>query len=258
MTIPGAGPSGAGAGVDGVLNFRDVGGLPAGAGTTRSGVLFRSAHLARLSDQGREELRALGVRRIVDLRADDEVAFEPSRIEGLEVETLRAPLFSGSTSSFFERDATLDQLYRSLVDESSVRIVEVVRAVLETRPALVHCTAGKDRTGVIVGIMLAAAGVDEEAVVADYAATAGHLSPERNAFVLARLRRMHPEARNLEELATRSPARAMRTVLDSLTVRFGSPAGYLRAQGMSDAELADLRGALIAAPAPEHPRAEDT
>lgn len=238
--------TGAGVAVDGALNFRDVGGLPADGGRTRSGVLFRSGNLARLSPAGRGALGEFGVRRIVDLRADDEVAFEPSRLDGLDIETLRAPLFLGSAASFFVDDVPLAEMYRALLDTGAPRLVEVVRAVIETQPVLVHCTVGKDRTGVSVALMLAAVGVAREAVVADYARTEGLLPPERNARVLAHLRRLHPEARHLDELATRSPAPVMRGLLDELDLRFGSPADYLRAQGVGDDELAELRRVLVA------------
>ena len=77
--------------------------------------------------------------------------------------------------------------------------------MLADQPVLVHCSVGKDRTGVTVALTLAAAGVDEAAVVADYARTETLLPPERNARILAYLQQEHPGARHLEELATRSP-----------------------------------------------------
>jgi protein-tyrosine phosphatase len=229
----------------GVMNFRDVGGLPAGSSVTRHGVLFRSGSLARLSDDGRSALAGLDIHRIVDLREDDELVYEPSRTDGLDVETVRVPLFLGSAASFFVDDVPLGDMYHQLVDTAPDRIVEVVRAVLGGDPVLVHCTVGKDRTGVSVAIMLAAAGVDRDAVVADYARTETLLPPERNRRVVAHLRALHPEARHLEELATRSPAPVLRVLLDDLDARFGSVAGYLRAHGVTDDELSALRGILI-------------
>lgn len=231
--------------VAGAINFRDVGGLPAGAGVTRDGVLFRSGNLARLAVEGREQLTALGLRRIVDLRADDEVTRDPSLVEGLGIQTIRAPLFLGSASSFFVADMTLAQMYRSMVDDASARIVEVVRAVVDDQPVLVHCTVGKDRTGVTVALTLAAAGVDEEAVISDYARTEALLPRDRNEQVVARLRQAHPEALNLEELATRSPAEVMSGLLEDLRARFGGPSDYLRAHGFADDELRELRRVLV-------------
>lgn len=231
--------------VAGALNFRDVGGLSAGGGVTRGGVLYRSGNLARLTDSGREALHGLGIRRIVDLREDDEIAVEPSLVAGLEVETVRIPLFLGSTSSFFIDDLSLAQMYRGLVDGAPDRLAAVVRAVLAGRPALVHCTVGKDRTGVAVAVMLSAVGVDRAAVVADYARTETLLPAARNARVLARLRALHPHARHLEDVATRSPAVVMHGVLEDVDARFGSAADYLRAQGVTTHELDDLRDVLV-------------
>lgn len=231
--------------VPGVFNVRDVGGLPADGGRTRDGVLFRSGHLARLTSEGRERLAAFGIRRIVDLRDEQERRDEPSRIDGLGVETVFLPMFAGSAASFFDDDLSLDDLYRALVDGSASRLVEVVRAVLAAQPVLVHCTVGKDRTGVTVAVALAAAGVDRNAVIADYARTEGLLPEWRNRDVVARLKQWHPEAVHLEELATRSPAPVMRAFLDDLDTRYGSPAGFLVAHGFTEDEVRRLREVLV-------------
>lgn len=232
--------------VPGAVNLRDVGGLRAGAGMTRHGVLYRSGNLARLTGSGIVALGTLGLRRVIDLRDDDEVAHAPSPLEALGLPVLRVPLFLGSAESFLARDLPLAELYRSLVDDSATRVVEVVRGIAQDQPVLVHCTVGKDRTGVTVAIALAAAGVDTEDVVADYARTEAHLPEWRNTAVVAHLRRIHPHARHLEELATTSPAPVMRGLLGDVAARYGSAADYLRAHGMSDDELAELGRVLIA------------
>jgi len=231
--------------VSGATNFRDVGGLPAGEGRTRDGVLFRSGNLAHLDDEGRGALGRLGIRRIVDLRDDAEVTQQPSRLDDFTCEVQRVPLFLGSVASFFTRDLSLDEMYAAIVEDSAARVVEVVRAIARAQPVLVHCTAGKDRTGVTVAIALDAAGVDREAVIADYARTEQMLPPERNARIVSVIRSLHPDNRHAVDLATRSPAPVMRTLLERLDREYGSPAGYLRAHGLGDDDLAALRRALI-------------
>ncbi len=231
--------------VPGAFNFRDVGDLPAGRSRTRTGVLFRSGSLAHLSPAGVDAVRALGIRRVIELRADEEVDRAPSRVAELGVQTQRVPLFLGSVDSFFANDVSLAELYRRLVDESAHRVVDVVRGIVVDQPVLVHCTAGKDRTGVTVALALAAAGVDRGAVVSDYARSETLLPEGRNRAVLDLLRSMHPGAVNLEDLATRSPARVMDELLDDLSARFGSAADYLRAQGLADDELVELRRILV-------------
>lgn len=230
--------------VAGAVNFRDVGGLPAGGARTRSGVLFRSGSLARLEPGGVDALRALGVRRVIDLREDDEVLRDPSRVAGLPLHTTRIPLFLGSVASFFEEDRSLPEMYAALVDGSADAIVQVVRGIVEEQPVLVHCTVGKDRTGVTVAVTLAAAGVDTAAVVADYARTESLLPPRRSRAALEYLRARHPHAVHLEDLVTRSPASVMNALLADLQARYGSAADYLRAYGLADDEVAELRRVL--------------
>lgn len=231
--------------VSGAINFRDIGGLRAGSGITRTGVLYRSGNLAHVTGEGAEALRGLGLRRIIDLRDDEEVRHAPSRVEGLELTTQRVPLYLGSVSSFFRKDASLGAFYREILDDSAPQVLEVVRGVLADQPVLVHCTVGKDRTGITVALTLLAAGVDRAAVVADYARTETLLPAERNRSVLSQLRRLHPDSPHLEELATRSPAPVMDAVLDELTERYGSPAEYLHAHGLADDEAAQLRRILV-------------
>ncbi|MCK6081437.1 tyrosine-protein phosphatase [Microbacterium sp. EYE_5] len=231
--------------VPGAFNFRDVGGLPARGGETRAGVLFRSGNLAHLTDDGRAAVAALGIRRVVDLRDDGERRWEPSLLGDLPFDVVHLPMFAGSVASFFDDDLSLADLYRAIVDGSASRLVEVVRAVVTAQPVLVHCTVGKDRTGVSVALALAAAGVDEDAVIADYARTEALLPVARNERILGFLRGTYPHARHLEDLATRSPASAMRGVFDDLRARYGGPVDYLRAHGLGDDEVAALRRVLV-------------
>jgi len=231
--------------VPGAVNLRDVGGLPAGATVTRHGVLYRSGNLAQLDERGTTALAGLRLRRIIDLRADEEVAHAPSRVDGLGIVTQRVPLFLGSVESFFADDISLDEMYRRLVEDSSALVVEVVRGILADQPVLVHCTVGKDRTGVTVALTLAAAGVDADAVVADYARTEGLLPEWRNRRIVEFLRSQHPDALHLEDLATRSPAPVMRAMLAGVDERYGSPAEYLRAHGLADDEISELRRVLL-------------
>lgn len=228
--------------VDGVTNVRDVGGIPAAGGRIRSGVLLRSGQLSGATTAGAAALRT-AVQHIVDLRDGEEVAAEPTEIEGPD--TTHLPLFLGSVRSFFEADTSLDELYLHLLEESGERLVEAIRIIASGQRTLVHCTVGKDRTGVTVALALSAVGAEREAVVADYALTESQLPAQRNHRIAEYLRAHHPDAVHAVALATQSPADVMRRLLAQVDERWGSAADYLRANGMTDEELDALTAALV-------------
>lgn len=228
--------------VPGVANVRDVGGIRAGGSRIREGVLLRSGQLAGLTPEG-EAVLASRVRRVIDLRDDAEVAAEPSAFQAAR--TVRVPLFLGSVASFFDADMNLTSMYRHLVEDAAPRLVQAIRLIADGEPTLVNCTIGKDRTGVTVALALSAVGADREEVVDDYALTASQLPERRTRAVVAYLQANHPEARHAVELATASPAPVMRELLHQLDAEHGSVADYLRARGLTAAELDALGVALL-------------
>ncbi|WP_345186362.1 tyrosine-protein phosphatase [Microbacterium panaciterrae] len=228
--------------VPGITNLRDVGGIPAGSSRIREGVLFRSGNLAKAGPEAHAFLTG-SVAHIVDLRDDSEALAEPCAVAGLRI--ARVPLFAGSVASFLLGDISLGGLYRHIVDDGSDRIVQVLRIIAAGEPTLVHCTLGKDRTGVSVALALAAVGADREAIVADYALTASQLPESRNRAIAKWLEERLPVAQNAIALATESPAPVMRALLADLEQRHGSVADYLRGAGLTRAELDDLGAALV-------------
>jgi protein-tyrosine phosphatase len=229
--------------LDGVTGFRDVGGIPAAGGVIRSGRLFRSGHLAGLGEQAADAVRAR-IRRIIDLRADEEAAADVTAVEGVAI--TRLPLYLGSTRSFFVEDYSLDEIYAHLLSRSSEQLVAAVRIIAAGEPTLVHCTAGKDRTGVTIALALAAVGADREAIVSDYALTGRLIPDEHRRATSARLAATYPQSQHAWMLATESPAEVMRATLEALDAEWGSAADYLLAHGFSIEELAALRAALVA------------
>lgn len=172
--------------LEGASNLRDLGGLPAADGRrVRSGVVFRSASLARLTAADSATLAGLGLRTEVDFRAADEQARRPSRIAdipGLEHVALPldpAPGFDlggliaapdTPPGRFLE---AMHAAYRAYALECTATYARLFRLLLEParRPLLFHCTAGKDRTGVAAALLLAALGTPREAIRADYLLT---------------------------------------------------------------------------------------
>jgi len=234
--------------VPGTYNFRDVGGLPAKTGRVRDGVLFRSDGLHRLGHEGRQVLRELGIGIVIDLRDENEAAVMPDDLDGLDVEVLRLPVFEGSGASQGAGGISLEALYDRIVTQHAPVVVSALREISSAgeRAVVVHCTAGKDRTGIVVALALLAVGVDRDAVVEDYARTEGNLAGEWLEEMVRLIGRYGvPDTPELRVLMGGSPREAIEGVIDTIERAHGSTREYLLASGLSLHELAALERLLI-------------
>ena len=234
--------------VNGTYNFRDVGGYAAAGGAVRSGKLFRSDGLARLGEQGRRSLEELGVRVVIDLRDDFEVSAMPDDLDGLGITVLRLPVFEGSGASQATVGATLVDLYEKILLQHRGVVITALREVADTahEAVVVHCTAGKDRTGIVVALALLAVGVDRATVIADYAITQRNLDGPWLEGMIALVEGYGVQVTpDLRIILGGSPPEAMETVIDLLERRFGGAREYLLDGGMDEVELAKLRSVLV-------------
>jgi protein-tyrosine phosphatase len=172
--------------VPGTSNFRDFGGGRTASGeAVVAGRLFRSAHLGGVGDEGAGRLAALGIATIIDLRGASERAAAPARfaeahgiavvstpVEPAATPQIRALITGGAASAVAIRDIMIDN-YRRYVAEEAASFGLALTALGEaaTAPLVVHCTAGKDRTGFLVAVVQALLGIPREAIYAGYAAT---------------------------------------------------------------------------------------
>ncbi len=235
--------------VEGMHNLRDVGGYPAAGHVTRPGQLYRSDALSRVTALGAQQLQALGIGIVLDLRSGLEVA-QDTRTHPIP-QALRVPLpiFGGSRSSILsDGHISLEKLYWDVVTHAGWSLAAAVSIVAESgeRPILVHCTAGKDRTGLVVALALEAAGVDRVAVVADYTQSALNLDgPWMERTVGELVSRGVPISPRLFEVLGGSPDHAMSNVLRRIDKEFGSVEKYLLEHGVQPIWLALLRQKLV-------------
>ena len=229
---------------DGCFNARDLGGLPAAGGmVTRRGALVRADALDRLSADGWRALSEHGVRTVVDLRDDAErSAGAASRPP--EVATVRVPL--GRLPEAEVRARWGDDpvfatpiYYREYVDRFPGTLAAAVTAVARAAPGgvAVHCSGGRDRTGLVTVAILTLAGVSADDIVADYM-----LSAERQPARFAALGVPDPApviAAYLDREGT-TAAEATRAFLRDVDV-----AARLRAAGLADADVAALRARTL-------------
>lgn len=236
--------------VAGLYNLRDTGGYRAAGGTSRWGKLLRSDALHRIDATGRDRLAEIGVAHIIDLRGGDERATAPSAVDGLEVTVHHLPLFDDADpAAQATTHVGLVPVYDHIVDERGAQLVDAIRVIIaadDDDAVLVHCTAGKDRTGLVVAFALAAAGVDRDDVVADYAATAENLRGEWSDAMTAVFEQRGIElTAGMVELITESPAEVLEALLERIDREHGSISAYLLAHGLTPTELERLTAVII-------------
>ncbi|MGW6655956.1 tyrosine-protein phosphatase [Rhodococcus sp. NPDC055024] len=234
--------------LNGTYNFRDVGGYATRDGlTTKWNKLFRSDALHRLNQVDREVLRGRGLAFVIDLREQEELDTAPNALEGLDLTQFHLPIFESEINT---RETSLDlaAIYAKVIDQCGVRLVRAVRAIAESDDSavLVHCTAGKDRTGLVIALALAAVGVDYRDIVADYSLSEVMLAGEWASAMAVKLREYGVgDGADVAQLVGASPAALMRTSLQSVDNSYGSASEYLLAHGLSSAELDRLHLALV-------------
>ncbi|WP_345764155.1 tyrosine-protein phosphatase [Diaminobutyricibacter sp. McL0608] len=234
--------------VPGTYNFRDVGGYAASGGRIRSGKLFRSDGIHDLGDAGRQELRELGIGLVIDLRDDFEVEAMPDDLAGLDVRAVRLPVFEGSGASHDTVGISLEALYERILTLHADAVISALRELAHSGDdaVLIHCTAGKDRTGIVVALALLAAGVDRDTVVADYAESEANLSGQWLDAMVELVKSHDVEITpSLRILLGGSPPEALRGAIDAIEKKHGSVRQYLLDAGLGELDMASLRSVLV-------------
>jgi protein-tyrosine phosphatase len=261
----------------GATNMRDLGGLPTtDGGCTVPGRVLRSDNLQTLTPGDvRVLVDEIGLREVVDLRTTAEILLEgkgplrdvpdvvhrhftllPERghhtdvfaVEEAEIPELpegwAESLLPRSTPEHAEDESPGVRSYLGYLHDRGEAVVGAVRAIAQAREgaSVVHCAAGKDRTGVVVALCLTVAGVPREEIVADYAMTADVIDA-----LVAKLAASPTYAEDMErrDVSLHTPrAETMERVLALLDETHGGPAGWLREHGFGDDEQAVLRARL--------------
>lgn len=215
--------------IGGVYNARAIGSGP---------WLVRAAAVDGLTDAGVDTLAELGVRLILDLREDGEALSRGAHGLGIR----RIPLYRLPDGP--PQTGALEDVYDLLLGSRGAELASAVAALAEAPgPVLVHCTAGKDRTGLVVALALSAAGWPREAVVADYILSAPEVRSRRHDTVQALLGALDLDdhaRREALRLHLDSPPEAIGHALDRLE-RADGAAGYLLRHGLTAAQLDRLR-----------------
>jgi protein-tyrosine phosphatase len=235
---------------DGAFNIRDLGGYVSDDGRAeRWCTLYRADGLHRIPLVGLDRTRALAWRTVLDLRTMGERELATYCDGGVEV--VHLPLLRQTWERFTLTNDTepvsfLVERYLEMLVEGAASIAASID-ILSSRsrlPAVFHCSAGKDRTGVLASIVLAVLGVRDEDIAMDY-----HLSASAMANLVDWVVATHPQL--ADHMAQQPPAmpacrpEAMLELLDRIRARYGSVDGYLGRVGVSDDTIERLRSNLL-------------
>ena len=254
--------------LQGCVNFRDLGGYPGlGGRRVQAGRLFRSDALQDLTPDDASILKdRLGLAAIIDLRNTDEAARDGvGLLPGLGLDYAHFPLLDGRgfppiagrpadghpapgqsgagwgrpRSDIVER---LADTYLWILDNSGGQLAAAVNAIAARlgRPLVFHCSAGKDRTGMVAALLLELLGVAPEIRAVDYLLTNRAVDG-----ILRRIRRMQPHSHATNQSLRAQPL-AFQQFQDRLRADFGGAESYLRRYGVTDATMGRLRRELLA------------
>ena len=223
-----------------------MGGYPtARGGAIRWRTLFRSDSLHALTRAGRGAIEDLGLVTAIDLRYELELVRRPSVLAGHPGIAYRNRPVGPPVAPLGEPAVTYEELNVYFLDRCQPFVASILGDLADARayPALISCHAGRDRTGLIVALLLSLAEVQREHVVADYSLTGGHV-----ARLLAEYHELAtPDGYDALTAATflESFPQTMEHALDHLERHYGGSEGYVREIGLSDDAIAAIRSALV-------------
>lgn len=235
--------------LEGAVNFRDLGGYPAADGRTiRWRTLFRADGLSHLTRPDREAVRRLGIATVIDLRSRGEVDAGRFPVEDIPVGFHHLPLVSAlpDMEAFRLVPGFMASHYQDISRAAGPQIARALAIVASpwAHPVIVHCAAGKDRTGVLVAVILALLGVDDATIAEDYALSAMAMTALRQRIVARAPDQREQVERYGDAVLAATPA-TITALLDALRREHGSIERYAAVNGAGPEILASLRNALL-------------
>ena len=238
--------------LEGAFNLRDMGGYPTSdGGRLRTGLIYRGDSPRRLTDGDRSVVASLGIDHIVDLRAGTE-AEDGTWVVGSSTQRHNFDVLDPSraaadpiTTAVVDNDTFVERyLYR--LEHAAATFVAAATVVARgaSEGVLMHCTAGKDRTGLLAAALLDALGVDHALIVEDYALS-GPAMQDMIAHQVANPRPSELSLSDLPPIVVDAPPAVMEGFLKACETRYGGLAAFFVDRGLSTADLDSLRKAML-------------
>ncbi len=227
---------------DNIINCRDLGGYACAGGTTVFGKALRAGVLRDPSKKDLDILRNFGVKTVIDLRGVEEAEDMPSFFKNNPEFDYHHITLLEANPAMARSDMSMVELYKVCLSDYSENIAKALRTIATLdKPFMFHCFCGKDRTGMLSALLLSAAGVCKEDIIADYEVSYTYIRPY-----------IEREIRNNSGLIWDgayerfySLGENMKQILDFIDERFGGAIGYFRSIGLAENEIDALRTKLF-------------
>ncbi len=234
------------------LNVREVGGYPTEDGKRiRWRTLVRADNLHRLTPEGESALCDYGVCTIIDLRMERELERHPNPFAAQQgtddrPRYVNLPMHDPATIEAMDAASTMQEDYIIILEANKPRVAAIIKAVaeaLEKGGVLVHCHGGKDRTGIVVALLLSLAGVPRRMIAEDYAISEAQLEPAYSAWLEEQAQVQGQPVERPRWMYSRPET--MQGTLEHLDQKYGGVEGYLKAIGVPQGDIDRIREHLI-------------
>ena len=229
----------------GAYNVRDLGGYPVQEGkTTKYKSFLRADSLANLTGDDRKYLYDYGVRLVIDLRAEAETQRNPDAVDRQVMEYMNIPLLDNVQSSFLQgkMPSDMSEMYIRLVEDSKTTLAAIFRKLAGAEGcALYHCTAGKDRTGIVTMLLLKLAGVDDKSIIDDYSVTEKYMQP----VFLEQQKMIQSAGIEVPDFVFQSKSSFMQKLMQYMYRHYETAEDYLLQAGLSAHTVEQLKGKLV-------------
>lgn len=242
-----------------VLNFRDIGGVHTSNGFfLKRGMIFRSASLDSISKRDLEMIRKLGIKTVVDLRGPSEQKKKRRDFSGIRIISL--PLdFQGKTRErlypYFRQKNPEDKilevsnsLYLEIADAAAPALAGIIDILLspDSGAILIHCQAGKDRTGILVALIHLLAGTERRLIIEDFLRSNDELIPFfKRMFMIRKIISFGLFPYSTVIFAVTVKERNIESVIDRVINGTNGIEGYLGSAGFDTSRLTELREKLV-------------
>lgn len=242
--------------VTGFYNFREGGGMRTSDGRVVTEHLLRCDYPSGLDSDAIGFLSDIPVAGVIELRSEHEIKATTRFFSDAGLKVLATPINAASIRSMITDTPSVEQMYQMLIEKEPKQIAAAVGNVADVVPdgaALVHCTAGKDRTGIVIALIQEVIGVSDEDIVANYVLTEENLKgqwlQDKLDQALPLLAQLPPgvtvDLDKLQSIMSDSPATAIQGVLQTLREQYGSVEQFLLANGVASSQLDSLRTHLV-------------